>query len=238
MGGGICLWQRPNAAMYSPHVPELAINEPFAIEVDHRRGGSKRRALAVVAIAFLGLGAFVALSGSDNAALDSTSAASTSLPAADPTELLDLFPTGKAECAQKQQSLCGYCGTGWPSCWSKCQHKRRHELHKVCSGAAAATELGAAATPTTEDAACDKSFCYSTCPKYSCCANGGKCPGCGSAEARQCFNRCNGCPRAATTTELDRYFCTQCAADCMSCSFQRMRACNVCAEILKEYGGA
>merc|ERR1711871_458156 len=57
----------------------------------------------------------------------------------------------------------------------------------------------AAAIPTTENAACDKSFCYSTCPKYSCCANGGKCPGCGSAEARQCFSRCNGCPRAATT---------------------------------------
>merc|ERR1711871_179053 len=110
MGGGICLWQRPNAAMYSPHVPELAINEPFAIEVDHRRGGSKRRALAVVAIAFLGLGAFVALSGSDNAALDSTTAASTSLSAADPTELLDWDST---ECAQKQQSLCGYCGTDW-----------------------------------------------------------------------------------------------------------------------------
>merc|ERR1711871_99651 len=75
---------------------------------------------------------------------------------------------------------------------------------RVCV-ATAATELGAAATPTTEDAACDKSFCYSTCPKYSCCANGGKCPGCGSPEARQCFNRCNGCPRAATSaaTELE-----------------------------------
>ena len=74
--------------MYSPHVPELAINEPFAIEVDNRRGGSKRRALAVVAIAFLGLGAFVALSGSDNTALDSTTAASTSLSAAEPKQIL------------------------------------------------------------------------------------------------------------------------------------------------------
>merc|ERR1719326_2358789 len=67
----------------------------------------------------------------------------------------------------------------------------------------AASENAATVIPTTKTAACDKSFCYSTCPKYSCCANGGKCPGCGSAEARQCFNRCNGCPRAATTTELD-----------------------------------
>merc|ERR1711907_406671 len=128
MGGGICLWQRPNAAMYSPHVPELAINEPFAIEVDHRRGGSKRRALAVVAIAFLGLGAFVALSGSDNAALDSTTAASTALSAADPTELLDWDST---ECAQKQQSLCGYCGTDW-RCRRECHFKHPWELHKAC----------------------------------------------------------------------------------------------------------
>ena len=63
----------------------------------------------------------------------------------------------------------------------------------------AASENAATVIPTTKTAACDKSFCYSTCPKYSCCANGGKCPGCGSAEARQCFSRCNGCPRAATT---------------------------------------
>ena len=96
-------------------------------------------------------------------------------------------------CTMKQYSLCGHCGSPQDNsdCWSKCAKSHAGELRQICG-------FGA----TTELAACDKSFCYSTCPKYSCCANGGKCPGCGSAEARQCFNRCNGCPRAATATEL------------------------------------
>ena len=146
--------------MYSPHVPELAISEPFAIEVDHRRGGSKRRALAVVAIAFLGLGAFVALSGSDNAALDSTTAASTSLSAAEPTSLK--APWSSPGCQAKFQKF-NAANIKWSrSGLTDKKAKARMDSAQVWLNAhcgAAATELGAAATPTTEDAAITWSPC-------------------------------------------------------------------------------